>query len=163
MPDTPNTPRARRKAAPSRDILASQVRAEELPDIARPLGPAAQASDVADATDAPDATDVTEVTVVRDDVGEASLVDALTGALVELGRAPFALTDAMLEDQAKLLDDWVGEGRVPALWVPGARLLKVELRLMRRMIGPLTGRAADPVAPPSGTAETAGEASSSSS
>lgn len=136
------------------------MHAEELPDVARPLGPAPRSggvTDGADVTDAPHATDVTETAVVPD-VDETSLVDALTGALVELGRAPFALTDAMLEDQAKLLDDWVGEGRVPALWVPGARLLKVELRLMRRMIGPLAGRTDAPAAPPSGTGEKAGDA-----
>jgi len=126
VPEQRSPGRGRRGTPPPRDILAGQVRAEELPDIARPQAPApAEYETIADAA-AHASTNATRVT-------------ALARSVLELGRLPLVLTEANLEGQAQAIDDWLARGAVPTVLVPGAKVLTLEMRLLTRMLRAVSG------------------------
>ena len=132
MPDKRSPGRGRRATPPPRDILAGRVRAEELPDVARPDAPAA-----AEPHTSPDAA-----------VSASSHpppVNALARSVLELGRLPLAVTEATLEGQARTIEDWVARGAVPTVFVPGAVVLTAEIRLLTRMLRAVSGpKSSDP-------------------
>ena len=127
MPDKRPPGRSRRTTPPPRDILAGRVSAEELPDIARPDAPA-----LAEQHTSPDAA-----------VSAASQPpppgNALARSVLELGRLPLVVTEATLEGQARTIDDWLARGEVPSVLVPGAVVLKAEIRLLTRMLRAVSG------------------------
>ena len=121
MPEQRPPGRGRRRTPPPRDILAGQVRVDELPDVARPGAPAPP----------PDET-------IADPGAHASAnaarVSALARSLLELGRLPLVVSEAALEGQAQAIDDWLARGAVPSVLVPGAMALTLEMRLLTRML-----------------------------
>ncbi len=126
MPERRSPGRGRRAASPPREILASQVRAEDLPDVARP---GASASPQQDAT-------------VEAAVGasrNAALVNELARSAVEAGLLPLRLTEAALEGQARALEDLVARGAVPAVLVPGAAVLKAQIGFLIGVIRSVSG------------------------
>jgi hypothetical protein len=126
MSDKRSPGRGRRATPPPRDILAGRVRAEELPDVARPDAPAlAEQHTSLDA--APSAS------------SQRPPVNALARSVLELGRLPLAVTEATLEGQARTIDEWVARGAVPRVLVPGAAVLTVEIRLLARMLRAVSG------------------------
>ncbi len=126
MPEKQSPGRGRRATPPPRDILAGQVRAEELPDVARPEAPT------------PPEHETTSDTAVSAPTS-APRVNALARSVLELGRLPLAVTEATLEGQAQTIDDWVARGAVPTVLVPGAKALTLEIRLLTRMLRAVAG------------------------
>ena len=126
MTDKKPPGRTRRTTPPARDILAGQIRAEELPDVARPDSPA-----LAEQHTGPDAP--------VDASSQLPPVNALARSVLELGRLPLAVTEATLEGQARTIDDWLARGEVPSVLVPGAVVLKAEIRLLTRMLRAVSG------------------------
>jgi len=132
MPDKRSPGRGRRATPPPRDILAGRVRAEELPDVARPDPPALVEQDTS-----PDAAVSAS--------SHAPPVNALAQSVLELGRLPLAVTEATLEGQARAIDDWLARGAVPTVLVPGVVVLKAEIRLLTRMLRAVSGpKSSDP-------------------
>jgi len=132
MSDKRSPGRGRRATPPPRDILAGRVRAEELPDVARPDAPAP-------------AEQHTSLDAPLSASSHPPPVNALARSVLELGRLPLAVTEATLEGQARTIEGWVARGAVPTVFVPGAVVLTAEIRLLTRMLravsGPnLTGR-----------------------
>ena len=119
MPDKQSPGRRRRAAPPPRDILTGQVNEEDLPDVARP--------------------EVAERDAVAEPPASADLVSALARSVLEVGRLPLRVTEEALDDQAQAIDDWVARGAVPTILVPGAAVLKAELRLLAAMVRVVSG------------------------
>jgi len=138
MPDKRPPGRSRRTTPPPRDILAGRVRAEELPDVARPDAPAPAAEHTS-----PDAAASAEQHTSPDAAVSAAPqpapVTALARSVLELGRLPLVVTEATLEGQARTIDDWLARGEVPSVLVPGAVVLKAEIRLLTRMLRAVSG------------------------
>ena len=138
MPDKRPPRRSRRTTPPPRDILAGRVRAEELPDVARPDAPA-----LAEEHTSPDAPALAEQHTSPDAAVSAAShpppVNALARSVLELGRLPLAVTEATLEGQARTIDGWVARGAVPTVFVPGAVVLTAEIRLLTRMLRAVSG------------------------
>ena len=119
MPDKQSPGRRRRAAPPPRDILTGQVNEEDLPDVARP--------------------EVAQRDAVAEPPASADLVSALARSVLEVGRLPLRVTEEALDDQAQAIDDWVARGAVPTILVPGAAVLKAELRLLAAMVRVVSG------------------------
>jgi hypothetical protein len=126
MPDKRSPGRGRRATPPPRDILAGRVRAEELPDVARPDAPP-----LAEQHTSPDAAPIAS--------SQPPPVNALARSVLELGRIPLAVTEATLDGQARTIDDWLARGAVPTVLVPGAVVLTAEIRLLTRMLRAVSG------------------------
>lgn len=126
MSERRSSGRGRRPAPPPREILASEVRAEDLPDIVRPGAAAVPQHDTtADPAVGPS--------------GNAALVTALASSVIEAGRLPLRLTEAALESQARAIEDRIARGVVPALIVPGAEVLRAQIVLLAGMIRSVSG------------------------
>ena len=126
MPERRSPGRGRRAASPPREILARQVRAEDLPDVARPGASASPQQD----------------TTVDPAVGasrNAALVNELARSVVDAGRLPLRLTEAVLESQAKAIEDWTARGALPAVLLPGAAVLKAQIGFLIGMIRSVSG------------------------
>jgi len=118
--------RDRRPPPPPREILASEVRAEDLPDVVRPGAAAVPQHDTtADPAVGPS--------------GNVALVTGLASSLIEAGRLPLRLTEAALESQARAIEDRIARGVVPALIVPGAEVLRAQIVLLAGMIRSVSG------------------------
>ena len=147
MPDKRPPGRRRRTTPPPRDILAGRVSAEELPDVARPDAPT-----LAEEHTTPDAPALAEQHTSSDAAASAASppppVKVLARSVLELGRLPLVVTEATLESQARTIDDWLARGAVPPVLVPGAVVLKAEIRLLTRMLravsGPTSGDSSGP-------------------
>jgi len=122
MPEQQSPGRRRRATPPPRDILAGQVKEEDLPDVARPEARTAAEQDAAPQAPA-----------------SADLVNALARSVIEVGRLPLRATEEALDGQAQAIEDWVARGGVPAILVPGAAVLKAELRLMAAVVRMVSG------------------------
>ena len=126
MADKRSPGRGRRAAPPPRDILAGQVHTEELPDVARPEAtappPRETAADAAASASA-----------------SAARVNELARLVLEAGRLPLRATEAALESQAQAIDGWVDRGAVPTLLVPGALVLKAEIKLIAGIVRAVSG------------------------
>ncbi len=103
---------------PPRDLLSAQVRAEDLPDVARPPAPAPPPHD-------PPASAA---------AAGADPIGASARAVLAAGLLPLRLTEAALEGQAQAIDDWMARGAVPAPLIPGAVLMSAHSRLLAGMI-----------------------------
>jgi hypothetical protein len=122
--------RGRQPAPPPREILASGVRAEDLPDVVRPRAAAVPHHDTtADPAVGPS--------------GNAALATGLASFVIEAGRLPLRLTEAALESQAQAIEDRIARGVVPALIVPGAEVLKAQIVLLAGMIRSVSGSGPD--------------------
>jgi hypothetical protein len=122
--------RGRQPAPPPREILASGVRAEDLPDVVRPGAAAVPHHDTtADPAVGPS--------------GNAALATGLASFVIEAGRLPLRLTEAALESQAQAIEDRIARGVVPALIVPGAEVLKAQIVLLAGMIRSVSGSGPD--------------------
>jgi hypothetical protein len=95
------SPRTSRRRPPPRDILAARVRSEELPDIARPTGPAPRPG----------------------------------GARPAAAPLPWQLAAIACRAQAAAITDAFDRGLVPMPVVPGAVLMRAQLRAAARMLG----------------------------
>jgi hypothetical protein len=127
---TTEPPRSRRRATPpARDILAGQVRDDELPDVARPaaIPPPAAGAPAADERDA---------------------ATARVTAIAEAAWLPLRLGEAVLIGQADAIARSIGAGGVPAPWIPGARLAEAQLRAAASVLGAVPGMLAPPGAGP---------------
>jgi hypothetical protein len=122
VPEKQSPGRRRRATPPPRDILAGQVKQEELPDVARPEAPAP-----------------TEQEAAAEAPASADLLNALARSVLEVGRLPLRVTEEALDGQAQAIDDWVARGAVPTVLVPGAAVLKAELRLLAAMVRVVSG------------------------
>ncbi len=144
MPEKKPPGRGRRAAPPPRDILAGQVRTEDLPDVARAEAPAPPAQDIAAGQvrteDLPDvARPEAPAPPAQETSAGAALVHDLARLVVEAGRLPLRATESALESQAQAIDDLVDRGAVPTVLVPGALVLKAELRLLMGMLRAVSG------------------------
>ena len=126
MPERRSPGRGRRAASPPREILAGQVRAEDLPDVARP---GMSASPRQETTVDP------EVGASRD----TAPADGLARSMVDAGRLPLRLTEAVLESQARAIEDWTSRGALPAVLLPGAAVLKAQIGFLIGMIRAVSG------------------------
>ncbi len=135
MPEKRSPGRGRRPAAPPRDILAGKVRADELPDVVRPAAPGATEQEA-----------ITDATVSAST--NAARVNVLARSVLEVGRVPLRVTEAVLESEAVAIEDWVARGAVPTVLVPGALVLKAQMRLLAGVVrvvsGPHSSRTSEP-------------------
>lgn len=109
---TEGTPRRRagRPAPPPRDILGGSVRADELPDVARPVAPPPGSPEP-----------------------ESPAADRRSRAV--LMPLPWQFAGIVLGAQAAALADGLDRGIVPPPLVPGAVLMEAQLRAAARVLG----------------------------
>ena len=107
-------------------MLSGRVRADELPDVARPTAQALPQRDPV--ADSPVGTPTS-----------AELISEMARSVLEAGRLPLRLTEAALESQAQAIDGWVAGGAVPPVLVPGAVLLRTQSRFLVGMLRTVSG------------------------